>query len=162
MLNSNHKMKTIHGRLIICAVLVLGLGARAQAQEVEGLEFRRHIKASPQAVWEAWTTAEGARSFFAKDAIIDGRLQGEYSIHFFPELPAGSRGAEDMRILAFEPAAKRLMFTWNSPKTFPDARDQRTVVELVLREGHNNGTDLSLYHFGWGRSGDWPGRGRRC
>lgn len=156
MLAIVNTFKVARSGIILSAILALSLGARAKAQEVDGLEFQRHINASTEAVWEAWTTVEGARSFFSKDAVIQGRVDGEYSILFFPDNPPGSRGAENMRILAFEPAAGRFAFTWSSPPTVPYARGQRTMVEVLLEEGQNGGTDLVLYHYGWGQAEDWP------
>lgn len=156
MMNTDHSFKKGRAGIMLCTVLAVGLGTRAQAQEVDALEFRRHLNVSTEAVWEAWTTVEGARGFFGRDAIIEGRVEGEYSILFFPENPPGSRGAENMRILAFEPAAGRFAFTWSSPPTVPYARSQRTMVEVLLAAGQNGGTDLVLYHYGWGQAEDWP------
>lgn len=61
------------------------------------------IEASIDEVWDAWTTEEGMKSFFAPACRIDVRVNGPYEILFDPEAEAGKRGAEGVRILAFEP-----------------------------------------------------------
>jgi uncharacterized protein YndB with AHSA1/START domain len=157
MSSTENRNRTGRASILAAVLSLLGVGVGAHAQQVDPLEFRRHLRVSTQEVWKAWTTVEGAREFFSRDAIIEGRVDGEYSILFFPENPPGARGAEGMRILAFEPDAKRLVFTWNAPRNLPYARGQRTVVEVVMQEAPEGGTDLKLHHYGWGQAEDWPG-----
>jgi uncharacterized protein YndB with AHSA1/START domain len=105
-------------------------------------------------VWRAWTTEEGVRTFFAPAGRIEPRVDGAYDIYFFPERPAGQRGAEGMRILAFEPP-RRLVFTWNAPPDIPAVRAQRTTVEIALEPAGPARTKLRFTHAGWGEGPDW-------
>src|SRR5687767_2002271 len=93
----------------------------------EGIRLEVMVAASVDEVWEAWTTVEGVKSFFAADARIDLRPDGPYEIFFDPSAPAGKRGADDMRVMLVQPKTA-LAFTWNAPEKFPNARGQRTHV----------------------------------
>lgn len=105
-------------------------------------------------VWRAWTTSDGARTFFAPGARIEPRVDGAYEIYFRPEAPAGLRGTEGMRILAFEPE-KRLAYTWNAPPEIPEIRGQRTQVIVELEALGAERTRVCLTHLGWGRGEAW-------
>jgi len=112
------------------------------------------VAAGIDAVWAAWTTREGIRSFFAPDAVVEARVGGPFQIHMDPGAPAGSRGADDMRFLALQPP-RMLSFDWNAPPFLPEARRQRTFVVVrltVLDAGH---TQVNLVHSGWGDGGEW-------
>jgi uncharacterized protein YndB with AHSA1/START domain len=85
---------------------------------------------------------------------LEPRVDGLYEILFNPEGEAGRRGAEDMRILAFEPP-RRLAFTWNAPPDLPDVRAQRTMVVVTLEPQEDGHTRLRFAHIGWGEGGDW-------
>ena len=87
------------------------------------------MKAPVDAVWQAWTTSEGIRSFFAPDARVEARVDGPFEIYINPLAPPGQRGADDMRILALQDR-KMLTFTWNAPPHLPEARAQRTYVTV--------------------------------
>jgi uncharacterized protein YndB with AHSA1/START domain len=112
------------------------------------------LDAPVEAVWRAWTTDAGIRSFFARGSHIDLRVDGAYEVFFDPSEPAGKRGADDMRILALEPA-RRLAFTWNAPMDQPFARSQRTVVTLEMEPAGQGRTRLRFTHGGWGEGADW-------
>jgi uncharacterized protein YndB with AHSA1/START domain len=105
-------------------------------------------------VWAAWTTEAGVMSFFAPGCRLEPRVDGAYEIYFDPQGRPGRRGADDMRILAFEPQ-KRLAFTWNAPWDQPYARAQRTVVEIRLRPVDATRTRLLFTHSGWGEGPEW-------
>ena len=98
-------------RLIVLLLIGLSLPVTANAatvttawsvedSELAPVFVNRCINASIDEVWDSWTTASGIRSFFARDGMVDLNVDGEYSVLFFPEIPAGQRGAEGMRILA--------------------------------------------------------------
>jgi uncharacterized protein YndB with AHSA1/START domain len=89
------------------------------------------VNAGVDAVWNAWTTTQGIKSFFAPDARVEARAGGPFEIYFNPYAPPGSKGADDMRFLALQPQ-KMLSFTWNAPPYFPEVRGQRTSVVVRL------------------------------
>lgn len=106
------------------------------------------------AVWDAWTSEEGVRSFFAPACNIELRVDGPYEILFDPTAEPGKRGGEGLRILAIQPK-KMLSFTWNAPPEMPDARKQRTHVVIRLEPQSGSQTKVSLVHDGWGDGGEW-------
>ena len=111
------------------------------------------VQASLDAVWKAWTTEEGIRTFFAPDCHVELRIDGAYEIFFDPQAEPGKRGADEMRILAFQPR-KMLAFTWNAPLHMTQVRKQRTHVVVRFHE-LNGRTKVTLFHDGWGEGPEW-------
>ena len=145
-------MKKLLGKLLSVVIL---LASNTLATEPDPIRITRLLDVPLATAWSSWTTMQGMQAFFARETIVDPKIDGEYSVHFFPDKPPGSRGAEHMRIVAIEPP-NRLMFTWNSPTFFGPVRDQRSVVEVYLEEIDTAHTQLTLRQFGWGRDGQWP------
>lgn len=112
------------------------------------------VEARVDAVWEAWTTEEGIKSFFAPACNVDLRVDGLYEILFNPDAEPGWRGAEGMRIMAFQPK-KMLAFTWNAPPDLSNVRDQLTHVVIRLFELPEGRTRVTLAHDGWGEGEEW-------
>jgi uncharacterized protein YndB with AHSA1/START domain len=112
------------------------------------------VEAGIDAVWKAWTTEEGLKTFFAPASRVDLRVDGSYEILFAPDASAGERGAEGVRILALQPK-KMLAFTWNAPPHMPEVRKQWTHVVIRFEEIAGDRTKVSLSHDGWGEGGEW-------
>jgi uncharacterized protein YndB with AHSA1/START domain len=118
------------------------------------LEFSEIIPAEIQAVWQAWTTEEGARSFFAPQCRIDLRPGGAYEMYFDLEAPAGLRGGEGCVVLAAD-EPNLLSFTWNAPPELPRIREQHTHVSVYFTALEGKRTCVTLIHDGWGWGKDW-------
>lgn len=114
------------------------------------------IPASIEAVWEAWTTEEGARSFFAPDCRIDLRPGGLYEMYFDPKAEPGSRGGEGCTVLAID-APHLLSISWNIPPEVPALRNQnqKTNVVINLENTGTNSTQFDFKNDGYGVSQDW-------
>ena len=112
------------------------------------------VQASIEEVWNAWTTEEGVKSFFAPGCNIDLRPDGFYEIFFNPNAAPGDRGGDGMRVLAVQPM-KMFSFTWNAPPSLPTIRSQRTHVTLRFYELDPKTTRVTLHHDGWGEGGEW-------
>jgi uncharacterized protein YndB with AHSA1/START domain len=112
------------------------------------------VKAKADDVWRAWTTSDGIKTFFAPDAKVELKVDGPFQIYIDPTAEPGLKGADDMRILAFQDQ-RMLSFTWNAPPSLPEARKQRTVVIVRLEARGDALTDVSLTHIGWGDGGEW-------
>jgi uncharacterized protein YndB with AHSA1/START domain len=112
------------------------------------------VEAPIAAVWEAWSTAAGIRSFFARDAVVELRPGGAYEMLFDPTAPVGERGGEGNQVLAVE-APHLLSFTWNAPPSLPTVRHQRTHVTVRLTALDDSRTRVVLCHDGWGTGGEW-------
>lgn len=135
----------------LLALAAIPLHAPAQERQIR---VSVTVAATPERAWSLWTTDEGVRSFFAPDSHIELRVDGPYEIFFRPTAPPGTRGADDMRLLAVEPP-RRLAFTWNAPATLPYARAQRTVVTVDFTPVGRDSTRVTLRHIGWGTGPEW-------
>jgi len=112
------------------------------------------VPANPAQVWQAWTTEEGLRTFFSPHVTMELRVGGPFQILFNVDAPVGLRGADDMRVMAYE-NKKMLAFDWNAPPELPEIRPQRTHVTVYFEGTCGGGTRVTLIHDGWGTSGKW-------
>jgi uncharacterized protein YndB with AHSA1/START domain len=112
------------------------------------------VEAGLDEAWDAWTTEEGIRSFFAPACNIDIRVGGPYEIFFDPDAEPGKRGADGVTIMAIEPK-RMLAFTWNAPLHLPNVRKQWTHVVIRLRPIDDGHTLVAIYHDGWGEGEEW-------
>lgn len=140
-------MKTFAGAALLSAALAAGAQERAIIRQVQ-------VAAPLESVWQAWTTTEGIKSFFAPDARIEARVDGPFEVYFNPYAKPGLKGADDMRFLALQ-EGKMLSFTWNAPPHLGEVRGQRTYVTVRLKPSGAQATEVSLYHGGWGEGGQW-------
>lgn len=137
----------------LAAAALVSVPAAAQAQE--RTVYKTAIVGAPvDEVWNAWTTSEGIKSFFAPDARVEARVDGAFAIYFNPFAPPGQKGADDMRFLALQDK-KMISFTWNAPPHLPEARSQRTYVTVRFKPANTNETEVTLSHGGWGDGGQW-------
>jgi uncharacterized protein YndB with AHSA1/START domain len=129
---------------------------------VRGVRTQIDVPATIDRVWAAWTTSEGARSFFAPRARIDTRLLGPYELLFSDDEEAqpGEQGSEGCRVLSFLPG-RMISFEWNAPPEFGELRVQHTfvVVELEPVSGDETATEpltrVRLSHLGYGKGAEW-------
>lgn len=112
------------------------------------------VPASLDAVWEAWTTEEGARTFFAPRCRIDLRPRGSYEMLFDLTEKPGRQGGEGMIVLALQPR-RMLAFTWNAPPHLSEVRGHMTHVVVRMTEIEPGKTRVRLTHDGWGEGGEW-------
>ncbi len=137
--------------LLVLPLAIVAAAASARAQSPRQVLEKKVIVAAPAAaVWRAFTTVEGAATFFAPSAKIELRLDGAYELYFDPEQPAGKRGSEGQRVLSYLPE-RMLSFTWNAPPQFPRARAERGMFVVVQLEqlGGPQGTRVTLTHLGF-------------
>jgi uncharacterized protein YndB with AHSA1/START domain len=140
---------------IIAMLLLIPMASPLHAQSNEkAIVIVEEIPAPISEVWKAWTTEEGAKTFFTPDCKINLVPSGEYEMYFMPGAPAGQKGGEGCRILAIEPE-KMLSFTWNAPPQFPKIRKQYTTVVLRFEKLTDDRTTVSLTQVGWGESEEW-------
>ena len=144
--------RSMHVRAIAGATLALAASAAIAAERAIDKEV---VVAAPiEAVWQAWTTRAGIRTFFAPDAEVDARVGGAFHIHINPFAEPGMKGADDMRYMALQPPTM-LSFDWNAPPSLPEVRAQRTFVVVRLAPLDAKSTRVTLHHTGWGAGGQW-------
>lgn len=114
------------------------------------------IAASPAEVWKAWTTTEGIKSFFGRDADIELSVGGKFEVYFGLDAPRGSRGSEGCKVLAYLPE-KMLAFSWNAPPSIPSLRDSgaQTQVVLEFEKLGARSVRVELTQHGLGTGEDW-------
>ena len=139
-------------RIVSLAAACIAFALCASAQE-RVITKQVVVKAPVEQVWQAWTTSEGIKTFFAPDANVEARVDGPFQIYFNPYAEPGLKGADDTRILALQPPSM-LSFTWNAPPSLPEARKQRTYVTVRMKPVAE-GTQVSIAHGGWGDGGEW-------
>ena len=135
-------------------LLLLVLGAVAASATERAIDKQVEVTATLDQVWNAWTTRDGIVSFFAPDANIEAKIGGAFAIHFDPTAPPGSKGADDMRVMALQPKTM-ISFDWNAPPHLPQVRAQRTFVVVRFAPLDDKRTRVSLHHTGWGDGGEW-------
>jgi uncharacterized protein YndB with AHSA1/START domain len=144
---------------VLAAAALVALAQAAAGGEATHMEraIRREvIVAAPVAeAWRAWTTAEGAASFFAPEAKIELAVGGAYELYFVPSAPAGSRGSEGVKVLSYLPM-RMLSFDWNAPPQFAEERKARTWVVVQFEPLGEDRTRVTLTHLGWRDGGRWP------
>lgn len=91
---------------LLCALPLVGQERMLRKQVV--------VDASLQEVWKAWTTNDGAETWFVPKTNIDPTVGGPYEIYFFPEKPYGLRGTEACRVYSIVPM-KSIVFSWGAP-----------------------------------------------
>lgn len=135
------------------------LAAAANDQSDRAIVREATVPSSLARVWALWTTEAGLASWLSP-AKVDLRPGGAYEVYFDEAAPAGSRGGEGVRVLAFLPE-RMLAFTWNAPPHLATTRNQRTQVVVEFAEAAG-GTHVRLTHHGWPASGladstsEWP------
>jgi uncharacterized protein YndB with AHSA1/START domain len=112
------------------------------------------VKASGAEVWNAWTTVEGVKTFFAPGARIEAVAGGPYEIYFNTEAPEGSRGADGCKVLAVDPM-RSFAFDWSAPPEMAEVRKKRTNVQIQLAEKGPKETVVRLVSLGWGTGDEW-------
>lgn len=113
------------------------------------------VEASPAQVYQAFTTLEGVKTFFAPGGKIELRAGGPYEIYFMPDAPAGSRGADICTVISFE-ANKKLSFTWNFPPSIPALRSAGALTQVTVElSAEGKRTRVKLRHDGWQEGADW-------
>jgi uncharacterized protein YndB with AHSA1/START domain len=121
-------------------------------EETTGVDCAVEVPAPIADVWRAWTTSEGAQSFFAQEAHIRLALGGEYEIQFHPT--DERQGTKGLKILSFAPP-DMLSFQWNAPPHLPAVRAGGTWVIVNLTAIPPQRTHVRLRHLGWQSGEEW-------
>lgn len=121
-----------------------------------GLMIRKAVEvdASADNAFDAWTTDEGVRSFFAPGSRIELAIGGDYELYFDPKAKAGKKGSEGCKILSFLPG-EMLSFTWNNPPYIPEIRDEHTWVVIFFQSLSEKKTRVTFVHLGWDAGESW-------
>jgi uncharacterized protein YndB with AHSA1/START domain len=138
---------------IVCLAIVFAGTASAANRSIEKEVI---IEASLAEAWNAWTTNEGAQTFFSSRTNIVATLGAPYEIYFKRDEPYGKQGSEGCRIHSIVPM-KLLAFTWNAPPQFPTIREPglHTIVYLRFQQLGPQKTAVRFSQQGWGEGAEW-------
>jgi uncharacterized protein YndB with AHSA1/START domain len=106
-----------------------------------------------EAVWLAWTTVEGARTFFAPEAKIEAKPGGAYELYFDLDEPPGRRGSEGCTVLEVVPKT-HLRVSWNFPPHL-SIRDAKTTVSVDIFPAPAEKARVVLEQTGWQSGPEW-------
>lgn len=161
------KSKKILYKLFTAAILVLLCSGQITASDKEikkddkiflttGLMIRKSVdvNAALDNAYEAWTTDEGVRSFFAPGSSIELAIGGKYELYFDPKGKPGQKGSENCKILSFLPG-EMLSFTWNNPPSIPEIRNEHTWVVIFFQPLEEKKTRITIVHLGWQAGESW-------
>jgi uncharacterized protein YndB with AHSA1/START domain len=139
--------------LVMCLIMTFASIVSAASRSIEK---RVVVDAPVTEVWKAWTTNEGARTFFSPLTNIDARLGAPYEIYFKADEPYGSQGSEGCRVHSILPM-KLFAFTWNAPPQFRAIREPElhTIVYLRFEEISDGKTAVHFSQQGWGEGTEW-------
>lgn len=118
--------------------------------------FQKLIPASAYDMWWAWTTSEGLSSFFAEASTLELKAGGTWELYMSKDAPAGSRGSEGCKLLAFVPY-ELLCFEWTSPPKVHELRDAGILTRVMVEmdEIAANQTLVTITHSGFGDGPVW-------
>src|SRR5690242_10633492 len=131
-------------KIAVLASLAAFLLLPAHAEE-RALHKEVVVQAPLADVWNAWTTSEGIKTFFAPDARVEARPDGPFEIYINPYAEPGMKGADGMRFLAVQPMSM-LSYTWNAPPSLAEARKQRTLVIVRFAPVSGRETRVTMTH----------------
>ena len=126
----------------------------ARGADVRSFTKTRAIAASPAQVFAAFTRPSELATFFGAEHNVELAVGGPYEILFRAEDGAvlGSNGCQ---VLSWVPD-RVLSFSWNAPPMYPEERELRTWVTILLAEAED-GCAVELIHCGFGEGGNWDG-----
>lgn len=137
---------------------LLFTGSAGFAEKLSDRVLHKEIEvaASPQRLWQAWSTVDGWKSFIAAGGKIELEPGGAFEIYFSLDAPEGQRGAEGCTVLSFLPN-EMIAFTWNAPPSIPRLRDAqvKTQVVVTFQPLSPGKTRVHLDQLGFGEGEDW-------
>ncbi|HEX5461777.1 MAG TPA: SRPBCC domain-containing protein [Steroidobacteraceae bacterium] len=130
-----------------------GEPARTLAQSERALHLQRIVNAPGSAVWQAWATADGLKSFLAPEANVEPKIGGAYELFFNP---ADERmSTKDCKLLSYLPG-EMISFQWSLPgDVFPELPKAATWVVVQLRPQGASRTEVRVTQLGWGTGPVW-------
>ena len=112
----------------------------ASGSDLRSISVERVMDATPDQVWNAWTSEAGWKAAYAADrpevsANIELAPGGKYEWLF-----NGTIGSNDCQVLSYLPP-RMLSFSWNAPVSQPLSRAKRTWMVIEI-EPQPDGTSL--------------------
>ncbi len=136
------------------ACLIVSIAAMAfavPAKATESIVAEGVVNAPVLAVWNAWATTAGLKSWLAPHADIDLRVDGLMRSNYDPKGSLGDAGTIENRVLAYEPERMLSIKVSKAPEKFPfksKVGDMWTV--LYFQPTPDGKTTLRIVGMGFG------------
>lgn len=133
----------------ILAIVML-LGGRVSAQNVDPIVSEGTVEAPVEAVWAAWTTSDGLRAWLAPHVETELRLGGRMRTNYNAKGTLGDSGTIENTILSFEPKRMLSIKVSKAPQglPFPKAIHQMWTV-LYFEPAGPDRTQLRIVGLGF-------------
>lgn len=139
--------RSLLGFCLVIALLVTQ--ARAQGDRVV---YEATINASVEKVWQAFTTAEGLRSWMAPLAEIELKVGGLMRSNYNPQGQIGDATTITNTILAFDPHRMLALKATSFPAGFPFEEAAKQTWSVFYFEDIGEGrTKLTIVGLGYGQ-----------
>ncbi len=123
----------------------------APARANDSLVTEGVVNAPVAAVWNAWTTSSGLKSWLAPHADTDLRIDGLMRTNYDPKGSLGDPGTIENKILAFEPERMLSIRVAKAPETFPfKAKIGEMWTVLYFQSTPDGKTLLRIVGLGFG------------
>ena len=116
----------------------------------KALQLSMDIPAPPRAVFEAFTTEAGFKSWAVAVARIDLRTGGEIEASYDPKAAIGDPNNIRNQIVTFIPDRLLVLRNVQAPKGFPGESEFRKTVTVIEFEPVAAGTRVRLTNTGYG------------
>jgi len=105
--------------LVLFAFVICLLASIRSAGANESIVTEGVVNAPVAAVWNAWATTAGLKSWLAPHADIDLRIDGLMRSNYDPKGSLGDPGTIENRVLAYEPERMLSIKVVKAPENFP-------------------------------------------
>lgn len=106
-------------QLLGLALAITTLAFAVPAKATESIVAEGVVNAPVLAVWNAWATTDGLKSWLAPQADIDLRVDGLMRVNYDPKGSLGDSGTIENRVLAYEPERMLSIKVSKAPDNFP-------------------------------------------
>lgn len=132
-------------------ILLAFAGLAATARASESIVAEGIVSAPVAAVWSAWATTAGLRSWLAPHADIDLRVDGLMRANYDPKGALGDAATIENRILAYEPERMLSIKVSKAPEKFPfKSRIGDMWTVLYFQPTADGKTTLRIVGMGFG------------
>ena len=134
------------------SLVVLLSASAVHAQASESIVTEGVVGAPVTAVWNAWATTAGLKSWLAPHADIDLRIDGIMRANYDPKGTLGDAGTIENKVLAYEPERMFSIKVTKAPEKFPFRSrigDMWTV--LYFQPTLEGKTTLRIVGMGFGK-----------
>ena len=126
----------------------------ARGSDLRSIAVERWMDASPEEIWEAWTTEAGWKAAYGPgrpelEAHIELAVGGRYEWLF-----DGKIGSNGCQVLSYLPP-RMLSFSWNAPVAQAQSRLKRTWVVIEIEPGEEGRSLVRATQLGFGEGPHW-------